>query len=436
MSKSNSPLPVRAGAQIHEHQLRNGLKVLIAERHDDPVVCAVLYYAVGSGSETDREAGISHFLEHMMFKGSGKFEKGEVDRTTTMLGGMNNAFTGKDHTAYWMRFASDRWEQALVIEADRMCGLTLDPDEFDAERQVVLEELSMGEDDPWSVLMKAVEASLFGRHAYARPIIGYRESIEAMTPEMMREYHARFYHPGNATLVIAGDVKPAAAMRAVRKHLGSIEAHPDKDAGFDLPAPRPGVVDSRLCLSWDDQARRLVMAWPTVSVGSDGDYDLDVISEILTGSKSSRLVKRLIDDEGLATSISTSNDTRVKGGVFWLFAECSGGVAPEILEAAIDEELAKMCAERVTKSHLKRLVSRIVAGDVQQGETISELAEELGGMAIDAEWQLAFDGGERHRLVTPKRVQDTASAMLIPARRVVGWSLPEADRAARQGGQA
>ena len=434
MSPSN--LPVRAGALIHEHKLRNGLNVLIAERHDDPVVCAILYYGVGSRCETDAEAGISHFLEHMMFKGSAHYKKGEVDRVTTQLGGQNNAFTGNDHTAYWMRFSSDRWELALEIEADRMRGLTLDPLEFDAERKVVLEELSMGEDDAWSVLAKSVEATLFGRHPYARPIIGYTDSLLGMTPEMMRAYHARFYHPGNATLVIAGDVQPAAALRAARRHFGKIPAGPDPEPAFALQAPTPGASSARLTLAWDDQGKRLCMAWPTVSVGTDADYDLDVLSEVLTGGNASRLVKRLVEDEGIATSISTSNDTRVAAGVFWLFAECAGGVAPEILEAAIDEELRRLVEERVPRPELKRVVARIISGDVQQGETISELAEELGSMAVDATWELAFDGGLRHKLVTPKRIQRTAEELLSPERRILGWSLPMEERAARLGGQA
>jgi zinc protease len=429
-------LPVRAGALIHEHRLRNGLDVLIAERHDDPVVCVILYYGVGSRSETDAEAGVSHFLEHMMFKGSAKYQKGEVDRMTTILGGQNNAFTGKDHTAYWMRFASDRWETALEIEADRMRGLTLDPAEFDAERQVVLEELAMGDDDPWSVLAKATEAALFGQNSYARPIIGYTESLKAMTPDMMREYHARFYQPCNATLVIAGDVNPKAALRAVRRHFGKLESGAPPRAAFALPAPRPGLASARLSLSWDDRGKRLCMVWPSVSVGTDQDYDLDVISEILTGGKAARLIKRLVEDEGLATSISTSNDTRVAGGAFWLFAECASEVTPEVLEAAIDEELVRLMEERVPRAELKRVLARIVSGDVQQGETISELAEELGGMAIDASWQLAFDGGARHKLVTPKRIQATAEELLLSSRRVVGWSLPNEDRAARLGVQA
>ena len=423
MNKSSVKTPdLRAGAAVHEHRLKNGLRVLIAERHDDPVVTVLLYYHVGSRHEAEHEAGMSHFLEHMMFKGSTNFAKGEVDLSTTLLGGQNNAFTGKDHTGYWMRFASDRWERALDIEADRMTGLTLDPAEFDAERQVVLEELAMGQDDPWSVLAKRTEAALFGRHPYGRPIIGFPESLLGMTPDDMRAYHARFYQPANATLVIAGDVNPKAALRKVRARFGSIPRGPEPRPAYAPALPEPAAT--RLELSWDDAGRRLCIAWPTVAVGTDADYDLDLAAGLLTGGRGSRLVRRLVEDEGLATSISASNDTRVDGGVFWVFAECAQGTEPAALEAAIDEELARLAEERVPAAELRRVRARIQSSDVAAGETVSDLAEELGGMAVDADWRLAFDGGVRHKKVTAARLRRTVGELLTPDRRVVAWSLP------------
>ncbi len=429
-SKTKAPkaaaLEVRAGATIHEHKLRNGLRVILAERHGDPVVKVILFYGVGSRSESDQEAGMSHFLEHMMFKGSAKYAKGEVDQFTTMLGGQNNAFTANDHTAYWMRFASDRWETALEIEADRMTGLTLDPVEFNSERDVVLEELAMGEDDPWGVLAKRVESTLFGRHPYGRPIIGYRESLLAMEPADMHAFHRRFYHPGNAILVIGGDIDPNQAMKSVRKHFAKIEAQPQSESAdaFRLPMPAPGEMETRLRMQWDDPGRRLIMAWPTDSVGTDADYDMDVINGLLSNGRGSRLIKRLVEKEGLATSISTSNDARREAGVFWLFAECAQGVPVEILEAAIDEEIALLRNELPTTAEIKRTHDMIQSQEAASGESIGDVAEELGSLAIDASWRLAFDGGAGHRKVTRKRVMQTAARLLTDERRVVGWSLP------------
>src|SRR5262245_5305749 len=213
---------LKAGARVSEHHLANGMRVLLAERHDDPVVASVLRYPAGARSETGREAGVSHFLEHMMFKGTPRFGKGEVDRLTTELGGANNAFTGHDHTAYWFELASDRWETALDLEADRMRHLSLEPAEFEAERAVVLEELAMGEDDPWRALIRRVEEALFPLHPYGCPSTGSPESVKGLRPADMRAYYERFYHPGNATLVLCGDFQPRTALAAIRGRFARI----------------------------------------------------------------------------------------------------------------------------------------------------------------------------------------------------------------------
>ncbi len=427
-SADAAPPSLKGGATVSEHKLRNGMRVFVAERRADPVVAVLLFYRAGSRNESEREAGVSHFLEHLMFKGTSRIGKGEVDRITTELGGQNNAFTGNDHTAYWFELASDRWEAALDIEVDRMQGLTLDSDEFDAERAVVLEELSMGEDDPWRVLAKTVEATVFARHPYGRPIIGFTESLERMRVEDVRDYYERFYHPGNATLVIAGDVSPAAALRAVRKRFGKLPAgasYQEADS-FRLPLPEP-LGEVRLETSWDDSARRLCMAWPTTSVGTDEDYALDLVSAVLSSGRTSRMQRRFVHDARMATSISTSNDTRVEGGVFWLFAECAHGVDPATLEREIDAEIAALVKTRPTAAELKRAQAMILSSEAYESETVSDLAEDLGGYAVDADWRMALDGCQRYQAVKPGALRAAAARFLKPERRVVGWSLPRAD---------
>ena len=410
--------------------------MLLAERHGDPVTAVVLLYRVGARNESEREAGISHFLEHMMFKGTPRFGKSEVDRITAELGGQNNAFTGYDHTAYWFELASDRWEHALEIEADRMRNLLLDPEEFSAERAVVLEELAMGEDDPWRVLTRRVEAALFPRHPYGRPIIGFPDTLAGLSPADMRDYYQRFYHPANATLVVAGDIRRSSVLQAVRAHFGGLEAGTPFEradcfrAALEEP---PGPV--RLVTRWDDEARRLILAWPTVPVGTDEDYALDLALTVLASGRASRLQRRLVFDASLATSVSGSNDTRVESGAFWLFVEAGQRVAPEEIERVVDEELVRLATERVPRNELQRAKSVLRSAEAFDGETVSDVAEEIGEWAVDAEWRLAFDGGARHDRVTAEEVRATVARYLSPARRVAGWCLPkkEAQAAARSG---
>jgi len=419
--------PTKAGAIIHEHRLRNGLQVLIAERHDDPIVAAMIFYGVGARNEREEESGVSHFLEHMMFKGSRAFGKGEIDRITTILGGSNNAFTTPDHTAYWFELASDRWEIALDIEADRMKGLVLDPEEFRSEKKVVLEELSMGRDDPWRRLTQAVSEALYSRHAYRRPVIGYEDVLRGMTVESMRDYYERHYHPDNAVVVICGDVNPRQALKAVRERFGGLSSPPAEEAQGAQLIEEP-LGEQRVTTHWDDSSRRLVMAWPTASVGTDEDYALDVVTTILTHGRLSRLQARLVHDQKLAVSVSASNDTRVDSGVFWVYAECADGVDARTLEAAIDEELTRLASERLPQSELRRAKRILAASDAHESETVSDIAEELGDFAIDGNWRLAIEGAERNEAVTAVAVKDVTASFLVSHRRVIGWSLPRGER--------
>jgi zinc protease len=412
------------GATISEHRLRNGLRVLIAERHLDPVVAAMIFYRVGSCHEKPEEAGLSHFLEHMMFKGTAQLGKGEVDRITTCLGGSNNAFTTPDHTAYWFELASDRWESALKIEADRMQGLLLDPAEFEAEKAVVLEELAMGLDDPWRRLSRAVQEILFGRHPYGRPVIGYADILHRAGPAEMREYYSRFYQPANATVVLCGDLNPSSALKQVRKHLGGLQGDFDSDAAPYRPAPPEPDGECRVQLSWDDPTARMIMAWPTTAVGTDVDFAFDVLTTILTAGRLSRMYRTLVLEKGLATSISTSNDTRAEGGAFWLYAEAAPGVNPADLESAIDDELGQLHEHLVRPAEMKRAKALLIAGAAAEGETVSDLAEHIGGYAMDAEWTLTLELSERRKKVTANALRSVVREYLGSQRRVVGWSLP------------
>jgi zinc protease len=427
--------PTKAGAVFHEHRLVNGLRVLIAERHLDPVVSALLWYSVGSRDEREEEAGMSHFLEHMMFKGSARFGKGEVDRLTALSGGSNNAFTTPDHTAYWFELASDRWELALEIEADRMRGLTLDPNEFESEKSVVLEELAMGEDDPWRNLTRQVQESLFTRHPYRRPVIGYPDALKRSKPEQMRAWHERFYHPGNAVLVLSGDLRPTAALRLVRKHFGSIPAgaapSPDDRWVPELDEPRG---EKKIETTWDDSATRVCIAWPSVRFASREDDVFDLISTVLSVGRLSRLYRRMVLGEALATSISTNNDTRRDGGSFWFMAEGARGVSAEKLTAAMDEELGRLQRELVPAAELRRAKSVLDASEAYDGETVSDLAEEVGEYAVDADWRAFFGASERRATVTSRELRDCARKYLLPERRVLGWSLPAKDRRAPKRG--
>lgn len=310
-----------------------------------------------------------------------------------------------------------------------MRGLTLDPEEFEAEKAVVLEELSMGRDDPWQNLFQQLSEMLFPRHPYRRPIIGYADVLRAMTPEDMRSYHRRFYHPANATVVVAGAVSPKAALAKIRKHMGKLVAGPSLD---EVDPARPAIEalrgERRLLTRWDDGSSRLGMSWRGAVVGSDEDFVLDVITALLTMGRLSRLHRRLVLEEGLAVNVGSSNEARVDGGSFSIYAEAVQGVKPAALEAAIDEELELLAAKAPSAAELKRAKSMLSASEAYEGETVTDLAEHLGSYAVDADWRLTLDIASRRSAVKGSDVRRVARELLTRDQRVLGWSLPREAR--------
>src|SRR2546430_2727194 len=204
--------------------LANGLVVLTKEVHTSPIVTNMIWYRVGSRNEELGHTGKSHFLEHMLFKGTERFKKGEIDLITLKNGGGNNAFTSHDFTAYYFNFASERWEVALEIESDRMVNCAFDPEEFEAEKKVVIEELKTGLDSPWGLLLQEQEASAFKVHPYRNPIVGWLQDVERATVEEQQAYYRRYYHPNNATLVLAGDFETNQILTKVARAFGLIPA--------------------------------------------------------------------------------------------------------------------------------------------------------------------------------------------------------------------
>ena len=190
---------------VQKRVLPNGLTLITKELHDKPVVASVIWYRVGSRNEELGQTGKSHFLEHMLFKGTERYKKGEIDLITLKNGGANNAFTWLDFTAYYFTFASDRWQDALEIESDRMRNTSFAEEEFASEKQVVEEELSIGLDGPWEALENEVWATAFRQHPYHWPTVGWIEDLESATGADMKAYYDKWYHPRNATLVIVGD---------------------------------------------------------------------------------------------------------------------------------------------------------------------------------------------------------------------------------------
>ncbi len=404
-------------------ELDNGFKALLVERGPLPVVASVLWYRVGSRDETTGETGVSHFLEHMMFKGTGRYAKGQIDLLTSKMGGSNNAFTDTDGTAYYFTLAADRWEQALEIEASRMRDCLLDAHEFASEKNVVLEELAMGEDDPWRPLYQACEGLLYQVHPYHHPVIGYRQDLERLSAQQMRDYYTRHYGPNRAFLVVTGNIDRARTAQRIRELFGPLPRVAERAEPIKEPVPQG---ERRAVLRTPHSVTRICIGFPTCRMGERDDYALDVLAHDLGNSKNSRLYRRLVIDEELVTDVNVMNETRQEPGALFVLCELRDGVAPAKVEVAVREVIAASIAEGVGKRDLQRIKAQIRASFLFQDEAVLDLAMKL------ARFEAGTPEGYRtlstvlptYDSLTAKELREAAAKYFDFDRSAVVWAVP------------
>ena len=415
-------------------ELDNGFKALLVERGPLPVVASVLWYRVGSRDERTGETGVSHFLEHMMFKGTEAFAKGQIDLQTSKMGGSNNAFTDNDGTAYYFTMAADRWEKALEIEASRMRDCLLDPQEFASEKNVVLEELAMGEDDPWRPLYQATESLLYQVHPYHHPVIGWREDLERLAAHQMRDYYRRNYGPNRAFLVVVGAIDKARTAQRIRDLFGPLPRATEREAPIQEP---PQLGERRATLRTPHSVTRLCMGFRTCRMGERDDYALDVLSHDLGNSKNSRLYRRLVREDELVTEVSVMNETRQDPGSLLVLCELRDGVSPAEVERAIREEIRKQQDEGVAKKDMERILAQIRASFLFQDEAVLDLAMKLGRFeaGTPAGYRTLADVLPTYDSLTQKELREVARRYFDFDRAAVVWAVPGA-KARAKGGDA
>jgi zinc protease len=412
--------------------LGNGLRVAVLHNPQAPVTTTALWYRAGAADDPPGRAGLAHFLEHLMYKGSGRYGPGEVDRRTQLLGGTNNAFTTHDATAYYFNLASDRWAEALAIEADRMRGLTLDPGEVENERRVILEEIAHYEDDPWDALEARVQAALYGSHPYGRPVLGFPEELQAISREDLAGWHAERYRPDNAVLVVAGDVGPE-ALDAAAAHFGEVTGGAAPRA--PLP-PRPASGPVRLRRRQGEVARFLG-ALPVPAATHPDFAGLRLLAGVLGGGRASRLHRALVEEGQLCAGVGVDLLESQGAGFLALSLELVPGTRPARAEAALRSELAALRAAPPDAEELERAKRILLADWIFGHERVHQQALTVGlALAL-----FDLDYPERQLAaaleVSAERLHELAGRYLDPDRDgVLGWSLPERGRRRRVEGRA
>ena len=409
--------------QIEQFMLSNGLTVIVKPDRRAPTAVHMLWLRVGAMDEVDGTSGVAHVLEHMMFKGTDTLAPGEFSRRVAALGGRENAFTARDYTGYYQQIPANRLEDVMKLEADRFANNRWADVEFTREIEVVKEERRLRtEDNPRALLYESLNAAVFVASPYRRPIVGWMNDLEAMTPADVREFHRRWYVPANAALVVAGDVDVAVVRRWAEKYYGVIGAR-------DVPARKPrqeplqaGLRRLDVKAAADQAYVSLAFKVPglaatglqaqTATAADDDALALTVLAAVLDGYGGARLDRGLTQgDDRVADSAGAYNGLWGRGPqVFVLDGVPAKGKTAEQVEQALRAQIERVAREGVSQAELDRVKTQWVASEVYKLDSVFNQARSLGnywaiGLPLDAGERLVA----RLRGVQPAQVQAVAT---------------------------
>lgn len=419
-------LPIRAGAaKIEETLLPNGLKVILQEEHKAPVVTFQVWYKVGSRNEVTGKTGLSHLTEHMMFKGTKKYGKGEFSRIVAKNGGTENAFTGNDYTAYFENFAADRIGLSLELEPDRMQNLLVDPKEFDLERAVVKEERRMRtDDDPYAYLTENLYAIAFMAHTYHHPVIGWMTDLNQLTRQELYDHYKTYYIPNNATVVVVGDFDSKSVLPRIEKAFGAIPKGPDPPEVKIVEPEQRG--ERRTIVRREAQLPFVFIAYHTPNYKSPDTYALSVLANLLSSGKSSRLYRSLVYEQQLALDAGGHYEgLSADPELFYLYAMVRPDKKPEEVEKALDAEMERIKSVPVSDTELTKAKNQVEASFIMGQDSNFFQAMQLGtAETVGAGTSYVERFVENIRAVKAEDVQRVAKGYFIGDHRNVGVLLP------------
>ena len=353
------------------HRLDNGLDVIVHEDRGCPIVAVNVWYHVGSKNEKPGRTGFAHLFEHLMFEGSQHYDEGYF-RPLQEAGGVLNGSTNADRTNYWEVVPSTAVELALWMESDRMGYLlpALTPAKFENQRNVVLNERRQNyENRPYGLAGMSIAAALYPPdHPYHWMTIGAAEDIKAATTDDVSDFFRTYYRPRNASLALAGDIETNRALDLAAAYFGELEAGPEKPPVDIAPVRLSG--ERRIVLEDRVELPRLYIAWHSPALFADDDARLDLVAEVLAGGKTSRLYRRLVYDDRMATEVAASQNSRESSSSFQIVATAAPGRSLDELEAAIADELRTLVAEKPSDLEMERCRVQAEAHFVHRLQTV------------------------------------------------------------------
>ena len=417
-------------------RLDNGLKVLIQEEHTAPLASVWCWYKVGSKDERPGLTGVSHWCEHMNFKGTTNIPRDQVKGIIEQYGGSWNGYTWIDQTTYLETATRDALDRMLFIESERMASCLYHPDDCESERTVIISELQGGENDPDQLLDQELTATAFKAHPYRHPTIGWLPDLQTMARDDLYGYYRRFYVPNNATLVIVGDVDTDAALRRVEHYFGGIQPGPAPERLRTVEPEQTG--ERRLTIRQEGTTAYLKAGYHAPSATDRDFFPLLILDAVLTGAKglnlwssfrvpppqrSARLYRALVE-RGLASSVQGSLMPTEQPFLYTVSVTANDGTPLASAEAVLLEALAEVEHHGITEAELVKAKTQLRARLVFDSDSVTNIAHQLGYYETIASVDVFTTAPARIAAVTLEEVATAARAVLSPSNRTIGWYEP------------
>lgn len=425
-------LSAQPSASTLEYQLDNGLKLIVREDHRAPVVVSMVWYQVGGSYEPIGLTGISHALEHMMFKGTKQLPPGEGSRLLAEYGIEENAFTSRDYTAYFQLLSKENLALAFAREADRMLDLQMTQEDFSKEIQVIMEERRLRtEDNPQALLYERFLAAAHPASAYRNPVVGWQSDLERMQVDDLQQWYQQWYAPNNAVLVVVGDVSGPEVFTLAKRYFSAHPAQTMPRAVQPLDLPAPGLRQLDLS-SAQAQVPLLLMGFNVPSLTTTQEewepYALRMLVAILDGGESARLSRELVRGRQIASGAGASYDAFARGDSLFLLSATPAGNKNHTLqdlETALQEQINQLQQTPPTEAELARVRAQLTASLVFKRDSIQHQAQEIGSLeSIGLSWQLLEQDLEKLQRITPEQIQQVAQRYLQPERLTVARLTP------------
>jgi zinc protease len=403
---------------VYEYKLDNGMKLLVKQDHRAPVVVSQVWYKVGASYEHSGITGVSHVLEHMMFKGTKNFGPGEFSEVIAANGGRENAFTSRDYTAYFQILEKSRLPVSFEMEADRMRNLLLNEKEFRKEVEVVKEERrTRTEDNPRSLTYEKFNATAFTNSPYQNPTIGWMNDLNNMTLNDLASWYRKWYAPNNATLVVVGDVEPEDVYLLAQEHFGGLPV-------IEIPELKPRMEAAqtgprRINVRAPAEVPYLLMGYKTPVLNTASEdwepYALEVLAGILDSGGSARFSRELVREQQIAVEASVSYSMFDRqANMLMISGTPATGRTVEELEQAIHRQIERLKNEKVAAAELERIKAQVIAGDVYEKDSVFYQAMALGILeTVGLGWQKVDEYVERVKSVTAEQIQQVARKYLV-----------------------